>query len=228
MTCILKKQYIYVVRRRRWILIGDVVSSRDVESRAELREAIQAVCRDVNQLFVENIAAPFRILKGVDEVGGALGGPQALYDVVDRFQGGLAPVEIRLAAARDVVDIGWSTGDVAQMDGPAFHRCARLIEEMRKTDSRFDVSSGDLDFDQAAGAQIEALWLLKQSWTPRQRETYELAQREPTQSTIADRLGISQQAVSHSLRAARATQVSRIESSARAWLASQADRLLDR
>ncbi len=200
------------------------MDSREVESREELRVAIQSACREINQLFVEQVAAPFRILKGVDEVGGALAGPRALYDVVDRFQSRLSPVEIRVAAAYDVVDVGWSTMDIAQMDGPPFHSCARLIEEMRKTDSRFEVLSGDLDFDRAAGAQIQALWLLKRSWTPRQRETYELAQREPTQAVIADRLGITQQAVSHSLKAVRATQVSRIEAATCAWLASQAER----
>ena len=166
------------------------------------------------------VAAPFRILKGVDEVGGALAGPQALYDVVDRFQAALAPTEIRIAAVYGEVDVGWKSGDVAQMDGPAFHGCARLIEQMRKTGSRFEASTSDSAFDAAASAQIHGLWLVKQDWTARQREIYDRWRRKATQGEIAGEFGVTQQTVSAALRSVRAGQVSHVEDLTREWLAS--------
>ncbi|RBI64724.1 hypothetical protein DMJ13_07420 [halophilic archaeon] len=183
-----------------YVLLGDVIGSRDVEERASFRRRLERACERVSRN--DDVLADVEILKGIDELGGVLSSPTSIDEIAFSLADDLRPNRVRLALVRGEVDVGVETRDVAKMDGPAFHRASELLETVERTDLLFDMETGRQPLDAAVADEINLLLLLRQDWTDGQREIIEAYRRRGTQVEVADELGVSQQSVSKSLRRA--------------------------
>ena len=203
---------------RAFVLLGDVISSRAESSRRDLQHRLLVGCRRANQLFPEAVRAEFKVLKGADEVGGVLLRAAPVEGVREIFREALEPAHIRFVFTRGVIDVAESGRDITLMDGPAFHRAADLLGELRQSGDAFACDTGDRRFDLALTNQALALDLLRAAWSPRQHEIARLHQTALTQEEIAERLEITQQAVSYHFREGRLKQVEEIGGRLREWL----------
>lgn len=157
--------------RYRYVLLGDVVGSRDIEDREAFRRTLVDACETANETCGSDLDAPFELLKGIDELGGVLTSPAPVYDVVDEFAAALRPHEIRVAVAAGGIDVAPESGDVTRMDGPAFHRADELLAALADAPFRFamdldgpadsgcgdsaDAPTGDTNRDDAHDAAVD-------------------------------------------------------------------------
>lgn len=199
---------------RRCVIVGDVVESRSVDDREALRSSLSEGLTRANEVLKDQIAAPFAVLKGVDEIGGVLTGPGRAYRALREIAEALHPVEIRFAVVHDEIDVGIGTSAVAEMDGPAFHEADRLLEHIASDDRA--VALGDPDVQpwllSLLEDQMHLLFTRKGAWTDYQAELVRGYRQKNNMQTLADELGVSVQTVSQTLSRANAESVIAIES----------------
>lgn len=202
----------------RYVLLGDVVDSREIDDRSEFRKQFRDAQTAVTELYEDSFAAPLSSLKGIDEIGAVLTSIDRLYDIVIELIHHLNPHSIRLAVAYGEIELGIDERDVSQMDGEAFHRATELLGAIERAGLRFDLQTGMAPLDTAVADETNLLLHLRGSWTDRQREVVKLYERNGNQQAVADELGVSQQAVSNALRGASWPLVETVEARLRRTL----------
>ena len=193
------------------VLLGDIEDSRRVADRAGLAVRLESSCERLNAEFEPELRAPFSILKGIDEVGAALVSFGRALEMMSALSAGLRPQRMRFVLAAGEVDTAAGSGVVARMDGPVFHRAARMMEELKTSKLLFAMSVGDPLLDEALASAVNMLLLARVSLSDRQWEAMAAYERSGSQASAAAALGVSQQAVSHALVSANYRQMKRVE-----------------
>lgn len=206
---------------KRWVLLADVVGSRHIEDRREFEVLFTAAIDKVNEQFAPQLLLPVRGWKGLDELAAVLHEPAVLYGIADRFNTLLAPVQLRMAVVQDIMDILPENGDVRSADGPAFHKAAALMLDLKKEGLLFAVQSDAVEVDRQIKLNINLMLLLKENWTERQRALYTAYREAGNQELVASQLSVTQQSVSKTLKKIKASQVQMLENSLQQWLNQQ-------
>lgn len=196
---------------RPYVVLGDIVGSRDVPERTRLRGKLNTALAGANDECEDHVGAWFTPLKGVDEFGGTLTDRDAVYDIVRGIQEGLHPYVARYAVVRGEVDVNPDSTDVSTMDGPAFHRADELLTALTSEGGRFIVETGTPAGDDLATAAGDLALAVREDWTERQAEIVRAYRHHGTQVGVAERFDVSKQAVSKTLKAARYDRVQRAE-----------------
>ena len=205
----------------RYVVLGDVVGSREIEDRVAFRETFADARERIADAYGPAFAAGPAVLKGIDELGAVLTSLERFYDIVVGFHDALYPHGIRLAVASGEIEVG-ANGDVAHMDGEAFHRATDLLESIETDGLRVGLDTGAGPLDTAVADEVNLLLHIRESWTDRQRDVVGRYERLGTQRAVAEELDISQQAVSNVLQSASWPLVDTIEGRLRETLASRA------
>lgn len=194
----------------RYVVLGDVVQSREIEDRTQFRTTLSEACDSVNDRF-DDVNAPFQLLKGVDELGAVLASVANIYEVVKTLFDALYPHRLRVAVVLGEIDVGEETGVVSEMDGPAFHRTDSLLDQLEASELLFEMQTGRDRFDLAVSDEINLLLARRQQWTDRQHEIISSYEQYENQYEVADQLGITQQAVSATLQQASWSMLRQVE-----------------
>lgn len=183
-------------------VIGDVVESRALPAgkRAQLQEELQDFLTTLNQGYSDAVQAEFVISTG-DEFQGLLKDPSIVPDIV-------WATDLHLERARVRYGIGY--GELYTplqpvsigMDGPVFHRAREAIESARKRGWRGGVFAGFGEWqDRVLNGLARLLERQAEKLTAKQREVADLARDRLEQGEIAERLGVTRQAISDHIRA---------------------------
>lgn len=207
----------------RYVLLGDVIRSREIEDRQAFRDRLAGVCEELTVRESEAIHADFEVLKGVDEFGGVLTSVTSLYDVVVTFQAALAPHRSRIVVAEGEVEQVGDSRRVGGMDGPAFHRADELLTAVGDGPRVVDVRLADEALGHVVADEVNLLLHRRRQWTDRQREVVDAVADAGTQTAAAESLGVTQQAVSNVLASADWPLVDAVESRLRDVLAAYDD-----
>ncbi|WP_435065304.1 SatD family protein [Halobaculum sp. EA56] len=209
---------------RTHVVLGDVVDSRSDPDREALRDRIEEALAAVNEEYADAVGAAFAPIKGADEFGGTLRDPGVAYGVVRTIQERLHPTVARYAVVAGAVDVNPGASDVTAMDGPAFHRADEALAELTDAGGAFLVDTGDARADDLATAAGDLALAVREEWTDRQAEVVRAYRRHETQTAVAEALGVSTQAVSKTLSAARYDRVRRAEARIERALGAEPDR----
>lgn len=164
-----------------------------------------------NDRYAEDVVAEFALVKGVDEVAGVLADPRNCYRLFRDVVSALRPGGMRFSVVYDEIDVGVPGDDVAVMDGPAFHRADDALRDLARTGlyASFEGRRGALDGLVSAGTNL--LLMAREDWTDHQRAVVAAYEDADTQAEVAERLDVSQQTVSATLRRADWPRLSRLE-----------------
>lgn len=213
------------MRQMLYVILGDVISSRKIDDRDKFRKNVEHACEAVNSKYSEDIYSDFKILKGIDELGGVLSNIRGVYDIISLILKYLYPESMRFVLVLDYIDTGLETADVARMDGPAFHRASDMIRKVKKMNLMFDMAVGDDMVDSAIFGEINLLLIIKSAWSATQYRAVQEYEKDKTQSEVAKTLGVTQQAVSKALNRSMWKEIRRIEENLNYVLSSYQDRL---
>lgn len=184
-----------------YVVLADVVESRDVADRDSLRERLTETLAYVNEVHRGSIDTAFERIKGIDEFGGVLADLAPVYDVIADVLNGIHPVRVRFGIAGGRVDVSEGSDAVSEMDGPAFHRADRLLSEVESADLYAAVDAGRA-VDPLVSNNLNLLMMYRERLTDRQVEIVRAYERHGTQSAAAEDLGVRQQTVSKTLKRA--------------------------
>lgn len=185
-----------------YVVLGDVVHSREIEDREAFQEQLSETCTRFTAAERDDVFGDFKILKGIDEFGGVLQSLANLYEVVTTLQDELRPHEVRIVVASGLIDVGLTSFDVEKMDGEAFHKASERLVEIDDGPMSFDLLIEDEELGRAVADEINLLLDRRNEWTDRQREVIEVRESVDTQTAAAERLDVTQQAVSNVLSGA--------------------------
>lgn len=197
-------------------LIGDVVGSRALEDRSGVQRALLAALEDLNRhLGPETVAAPLRVTAG-DGVQGLLERAGAIVDIVVALEEALHPVSIVWGVGRGHLATDLHA-DVALLDGPCFHHARQALEGARHDGVWLRSEGLGAPHDIVLGSMFGLMGAVRSRWTDVQAR-YVREVRGRLQREVAERLGVSEPAVSKGLSAARFAAVEEAERAARALL----------
>jgi SatD family (SatD) len=196
-------------------LIGDVVGSRELSDRAEVQRRLQATIGELNVELVGALAAPLKLVAG-DEVEGLLIGGEAVVDVVVALADALHPAALAWGLGLGPLTTDLSE-DVSVVDGPCLHLARGALESWEAKERWLSPAGIDAPAGVAIGALFTLMWAIRAHWTDTQLR-YVRGARLGTQQDVAERFGVSKQAVSKVLASARFHAVEQGEAAARALL----------
>ena len=196
---------------RFYVVLGDVIHSRRITDRDDFQRRIEKTCRIVNTLYSEDIYADFKILKGIDEMGGVLTSMSRTYGIITTILEEIYPNLMRFVLVFDYIDTAVATRDVTKMDGPAFHKASDMIYKLKSSRLICDISANDKIIDTMVAGQINSILLMKINWSIRQHQVVVDYERAMNQSEVAENFGITQQAVSKILNRSMWGEIKQIE-----------------
>ena len=188
------------MKQKLYVLLGDVIQSRQIDNREDFQKIIEKTCQNINTMYTESIYADFKILKGIDEIGGVLSSMSNIYKIITRILDDIYPNTIRFALVFDYIDTALETRNVTKMDGVAFHKASEMIKELKMSKLMFDMSVEDEMLDMAITGQINLIFLFKKNWSATQYNIVREYEKTKKQSEVAKKLRITQQAVSKNLK----------------------------
>lgn len=182
-------------------VIGDVVGSKRLKSRAAFQRTLAAVLAEVSA-GNPSLASPYTLTLG-DEFQAVYRRAEGLFADLGRIRAACLPAEVRLSVAAGRIVTAINPAQALGMDGPAFHVARERIERLKQEGGRFSLA-GDLPGDDVTR---EAAVALLSSWTDdwkanRWSVLLGRLQERPV-AQLAAELGISEPAVYKNLHAGR-------------------------
>ena len=199
------------MKQKLYVILGDVISSRRIAERETFQKKLEETCQYINAIYSSDIYAGFKILKGIDEIGGVLLTMSKSYEVINVLLEKLHPTLMRFVLVFDYIDTALETKDIAKMDGPAFHKASDRMHTLKKSKLMFDMSVGDKVVDTTISGQINLILLLKRNWSVKQHQIVKEYEKAKNQYEAAKNLGITQQAVSKTLKRSMWKELKSIE-----------------
>lgn len=178
------------------VLSADLIDSRHAHDREALAARIEAVLTDLGQR--EWWRAPPMTTRGIDEMSAVLARPERAYDAAFELNLAIWPARFRVALADGALDINPHSPVAADVDGPAYHAAAAAIGRAREEERAFALALSRVEAPQRD--LVEALAhlhdTLMQRWSRRALPALRLYHAGLTQEQVAERLAVTQQAVS--------------------------------
>lgn len=184
------------MKKKMYVMLGDVISSRRIRDRENFQRKFEKLCKKINTQYNEDIFADFKILKGIDEIGGVLLNISNIYKIISTTFEQLYPNLIRFVLVFDYIDTGQDTKDITKMDGPVFHKATDIMKNLKKSKLMYNMSIADEIIDIAITGQINLILLFKNKWSENQHKIVIKYEKNKNQYEVAKDLRISQQAVS--------------------------------
>lgn len=211
--------------RYMYVLVGDLVASREAEARHRLTEQIETALASVNGKYARDWLAELETTRGIDEISGVLRRADNAFEVVVDLNTAVWPQRFRFGFAAGMIDVVGHSRKASDMDGPAFHQAA---DALARAKARHQVMNLNLPQQAAETCRLleETVRLhhtLMQGWKPktaRAVQVYrELPKERRRQAEVAGVLGLSQQAVSEAHRRAHLGKLLAVEKAVADWLA---------
>ena len=199
------------VKQKFYVMLGDVIHSRQITDRNDFQKRIEKTCQIINTRYSEDTYADFKILKGIDEIGGVLTGMSKTYEIITTILEEIYPNLMRFVLVFDYIDTAVATKDVTKMDGPAFHKASDMIHKLKSSKLTCDISANNKMIDTMVANQINSLLLMKINWSTRQHQVVKEYERTMNQSRVAEHFEMTQQAVSKILNRSMWREIKQIE-----------------
>lgn len=207
------------------VVMGDLVSSENTASVADLHERFNAAIESANTDYATAIASPLTITLG-DEFQGLCGALASGLAVVRRLRAGLlsSGVECRFVVGAVRLETPVNAARAWNMMGPGLAAArARLADKRDPNAYRFELP-GETELQALMEAVGASLTDIETGWTRRQRAVM-LALREEAVAPLAERLGMSVQTL-YKIRRAGRFDLYRRQWSALETMAERLDRAL--
>lgn len=197
--------------KRFYVLLGDVVASRKIESRPEFQKKIEEVCYEINNQYHNSLYANFKIIKGLDEIGGVLTDISDIFRIITLVFDSIYPNLIRFALVYGHIDTGLETKDITKMDGPAFHKAASSITDLKESGLLFKFSVDDIITDCAIEGEINLILMIKNRWTHKQYKIIREYKKSGNQSDVARAFQVKQSLIWRTLKHLNWKELNHIE-----------------
>lgn len=183
-------------------LIADMVESRSLtrSQRPRIQRQFSELVEGLNRKYSSELLSRFVITLG-DEFQGLLHRsaqiPAMIWDIEQEFSSRIIRVGFGFGVLHTPVP------EIAiNVDGPVLHNARAAIIQAKKQERLGGVFVGFPKTDEVLNGLAGILWFHRSRWTPQQRRIVNMLQKELSQSDLAEKLGVSRQAISKHVRSA--------------------------
>lgn len=175
------------------VLIADLVASRRAAHRLDVQRRLQSSLDHLNSV-ASDVTSPFTLTLG-DEFQAVLSSGRGAMRALIDIQAAIHPQLARFSLAVGDIDTDINPRQAIGMDGPAFHQARAGIEQMKGTANLFRVQGVGGAHEDLANASLNLVSAFLTKWRPRRVQILKLLRDGHSASDIAQRLGVSEQAV---------------------------------
>lgn len=189
-------------------IIGDIIKSKEMESRKEVQERLYDVLNQINKWYEEEISAGFIITLG-DEFQGLLHSIGHVLDIIKFIQREMYPVKIRFGIGIGKISTNIFRKAAIGADGPAYYAARMMVEELREQERKLKKQASDIMISiyQKECFQISEIniifaliKIIENGWTEKQRFTiWDMEQNGGSQEECARRMNTTQSTVARRL-----------------------------
>jgi len=197
-----------------YAVIIDVVESSKVKDRYRLTEKMEKALLKVNEKFQKDCYALFEITRG-DEVAAVLKSIENTYDIISLINEIISPEIIRTVIVYDELNAGLKSHRSSVIDGPAFYKANKLMQNLKKTQKTFTLKTSGNDRDRMIESLINLLLWQWDNFTDKQKRIIRLYQKYRNQKKVAEKIQRTQQQVQSTLETCRWELVNNAESTLR-------------
>jgi Trp operon repressor len=189
-------------------VIGDIIRSKEIKKRLATQEKLEKTLHKINHKYGGCIASNFAITLG-DEFQGLLEDTGNLISIIETIKFELYPVKIRFGVGIGQIFTRIDKNVPLGADGPAYHNARKMIDDIKKIEKSkmrhtVDIkifSDNSISSEDLINVSLSLCSFMENRWTQRQREIiYEFLMHEDNQSSIAEKLGVTQSTIQRSLK----------------------------
>jgi predicted DNA-binding protein YlxM (UPF0122 family) len=181
-------------------IIGDIVGSRNIKNRQEVQDRFEDVLKMANNKYDRYVASNFMVTLG-DEFQGLLYKPSLSLEVIEFIREKMYPVELVFGIGIGPMETKFSKSSSVGSDGPAYWYARKMVEKAKSKKPSICLFS-DSPEDEIINSLILIIESCSNSRTNKQQEIVKLYKELGSQYKVAERLNISQSAVSGTLQKA--------------------------
>ena len=188
-----------------FVLIGDIEKSRDIKNRQDIQDKLEKTINIINATLVmkqSKPVAPFTVTIG-DEFQAVFENPSYIMQLINHFEDNFYTLTVK-----NKINVrfryGFGIGKISTklnrraaigMDGPAFYNARKSIETAKKENKKFHLHSASVN-DNIINLLLDWLGTEISAWNDTKKKAAYLYKLKQTQKEIAEKIKISQPAVS--------------------------------
>lgn len=200
-------------------IIGDIVGSKNIKDRQKIQDEFNRVLNKTNEKFDDFIASNFTITLG-DEFQGLLFKPDISLEIIEYIRERMDPVELVFGVGIGHMETAFTKETSIGSDGPAYWYARKMVEKAKNKKPTICYYSNSPE-DELINSLLYLSESIIKSRTKKQREIMKQYWVLGSQEKVAEKLGISQSAVSQALQSALAKQIESCNYSIRNFLKSK-------
>ena len=212
---------------KRFVMLGDVRKSRNIQERGGFQDKLVQACNEVNEKYSADIEGNFEIYKGLDEVGGVLKNLSNCYRILLLFNERLFPEKIRFSMVFGDITQTENGKDVRRMDGSAFLVAAYNIAVLKKTRRLVRFQVADTMTDSLIDGEINLLLWRRNSWTSHTRNVINDFVILKSEKEVAKKYEVTSQAISDVLTRVKWKDMVKIEHDLNAALSEYSEHVIN-
>lgn len=182
------------------VLIGDVVGSRRLSTRAPLQRRLKAELTALNRRHPD-LTSPYTLTLG-DEFQMVSRDASGVFIDIFTLLAAVAPVRMRFGLAIGEIVTPLNHDQAIGMDGPAFHRARAVLERLKAEERLLGVHGDRPERDVLVTAMLNVLSAQIEGWKPTRLQLFAGVLAGIPAATLAEQAGISARAVNKNIRAA--------------------------
>jgi hypothetical protein len=177
------------------VLIADIIASRQIVQRAAFDASLKKALDDLNARRQGELLSPYTVTIG-DEIQAVFGRADHVFGDVFTILAAVYPRRMRFSFSAGELVTPINRERAIGMDGPAFHMARERMDELKKSGHLFDVAMAESAQDHALLRPVlELVSHEVKRWKRNRLEILALMMEGQTPHQIAERLGLSDQAV---------------------------------
>lgn len=156
-------------------IIGDIINSRELSSRKQVQDKLEATLNKLNQKYPQVIVSKFTITLG-DEFQGLLTMDAPIFQMIDEIRKAMAPVDIRFGIGLGEMKTDINALESIGADGPAYWYARAAIDYVHQKDdygyTQLAVGLADERTAQQINALLAVTEFMRKTWTASQFDTF--------------------------------------------------------
>ncbi|MBM6619559.1 SatD family protein [Bacillus suaedaesalsae] len=197
-------------------IIGDIVGSKKLQNRQETQDHFKNVLNAANEKYDKYIASKFTVTLG-DEFQGLLVHPSLSFEIIEFIKDRMNPIELVFGIGIGKMETSFDKHTSIGSDGPAYWYARKMVDKAKLKEPSVCLFSNSPE-DSLINSLLLYSEMCSRSRTDKQEEIVRLYKVYGSQKKVADKLNISQSAVSKHLKKAFYHEIDKSNDSVKTFL----------
>lgn len=188
---------------------GDLVGSREIPNRSQVQSDLRAALERINKRFEKIVVVKLAITIG-DEFQGLLRSLQGSYQIAQEMARTIYPVKATFGVGMGSISTGLAE-TTREMDGECFHLSREALQRAKTEKQSILFCTENELIDQAVNTIVALIDSIRRDWKDLHYRRVWAYEKLGSVEKVAEREGVTPQAVWETLKKARVEEIKRAE-----------------